>query len=399
MVRSKGARNAQRQIHSVSYGVAISVFVISLVKLLESLYAARKVFAFPEEKVSQEPFPQLPRLSVVVPARNEERELERSLSSLLDQDYPGLEVIMVNDRSTDGTGRIIDLLAETYENIRVIHIERLPEGWLGKNHAAYTGACRASGEWLLFTDADVRFHPRSLRRAVARAQEEGLDHLTLVPGWKLSGYWLRGIVAFFYMVFLLYQGYYRANLPRYKKGAGVGAFNLIRHSAYRKIGTYQALAQRPDDDLKLGSRVKKLGLRQQMLLGHDLIFVRWYGSLGALARGFEKNAFATLQYSLPRTALYSGSLMLITIWPFAAPLCSRGPVRRLYLGAAAAQLGAFTVTNRIIGWRVFLLAAAYPIFALLFTGVLLRASLFALVRGGIYWRGTFYSNSLLRRSK
>lgn len=392
-----GPEPANGKIRTVSCGVAAFVFIVSLVKLLEALYAARKVPEFPVGD-DGEHVQKLPRLSVVVPARNEESALEKSLPSLLGQDYPDLEVVLVDDRSTDGTGNILDRHAGTRENVRLVRVEHLPEGWLGKNHATYEGARHATGEWLLFTDADVRFHPGALRRAVARAEEDRLDHLTLVPGWDLSGYWLRGLVAFFYMVFLLYGGHYRANLPRYKKGAGVGAFNLIRRGAYEKIGTYRALARRPDDDLNLGSRVKKLGLRQRMFVGQELVSVRWYGSLGALIRGLEKNAFASLGYSLPKAILYSGSLMLVTVGPFAAAPFSTRPARRLHLIAAAAQLGSFAITNRSVGWRVLPLAAGYPLFALILGGALIRATLLALLRGGIYWRGTFYPNSLLRRN-
>lgn len=386
---------AHNRTRNLSSGLSLFVFVVGAVKLLEAVYAAWKVPSFQKE-ATRDSGPRLPRLSVVVPARDEEAALEKALPTLLGQDYPDLEVILVNDRSADGTGSVLDRFAGAHERARAVHVRRLPEGWLGKNHAVYTGARLATGEWLLFTDADVRFKPGALRRAVARAEADGLDHLTLVPDWELSGYWLRGVVAFFYVVFLLYGGYYRANLPRYKKGAGVGAFNLIRREAYEEIGTYKAFAQRPDDDLALGGRVKRLGLRQRMLKGHDLVSVRWYGTLRELIRGFEKNAFANLGYSLPRAALYSGCLLLVTVGPFAAAPFSTGPHRRLHLVAAASQLGAFAITNRSVGWRVLPLAAGYPVFGLIFTGALLRATLLALRRGGIYWRGTFYPTSLLR---
>lgn len=382
--------------YSLLLGVAVFVLVISLVKLLEAIYAAILVPAFPGSAEAKDPAEGLPRLSVVVPARDEEPELEASLASLLEQDYPELEVILVNDRSTDRTGEIMDEVASVRRNVNVLHVEQLPEGWLGKNHAVHSGVRRTDGDWLLLTDADVRFRPGTLRRTVAYAEQQGLDHLTLVPRWELQSYWLRGVVAFFYMVLLLYEGCYRANLSRYKKGIGVGAFNLIRHSAYQKIGGYEALAHRPDDDLTLGSRVKESGLQQRVLLGHHLISVKWYGSLGALAHGFEKNAYAALNYNLPRAVLYSTSLALISVWPFAAIFFSKGYALPLYLGAIASQLGAYAIVNHFLGWRLALLAIGYPAFAALFSGLLVRSTLLALLQGGVYWRGTFYPASLLR---
>lgn len=384
--------------HNLSLGVAVFVTVISLVKLLEALYATRLVPAFPgfpKEEFAEE----LPTLSVIVPARNEETELESSLDSLLEQDYPNLEIILVNDRSTDGTGGILDRVAGSRQNARVLHVEHLPGGWIGKNHAIYSGERWTNGEWLLLTDADVRFRPDTLRRAVTYAEQHGLDHLTLVPRWELPGYWLKGVVAFFYVVLLLYEGYYRANMPRRKKGIGVGAFNLIRHKSYREIGGYEAFPRRPDDDLTLGSRVKESGLRQRVLLGHRLISVKWYGSLGALARGFEKNAYAALDYSLPKAVLYSASLLLVSVWPFVAISFSTGYALPLYLVAIGCQLGAYAISNHFLGWRLIPLTVGYPVFATIFTGLLIRSTLLALLRGGVYWRGTFYPNSLLRNEE
>ncbi len=388
-----------------SLGVALFVFTVSAVKLGDALYAARKV---PTLEAETEVVPPsifssgFPKLSVVVPARDEERELKNSLSSVLAQNYPALEAVLVDDRSSDGTGGIMDQAATGRENIRVIHIEKedLPEGWLGKNHAAYVGAELAAGEWLLFTDADVRFGPDTFRRAVAYAEEHRLDHLTLVPDLDLEGYWLRSAVAFFYVAFLLYRGYYRANVPSSKTGVGIGAFNLIRRRAYEEIGTYRAFALRPDDDLSLGARVKRHGLRQRVLGGHGLLRVKWYDSLGALIRGVEKNVFPALDYSLLKVAGYVAGLLMVTVWPFVAVFVPRGggpgAACLLYLGAAAAQLGSYAIVNRFLGWRVLPLALGYPACALLFAGVILRSTALTLLRGGIYWRGTFYPLSLLK---
>jgi len=382
----------------VSFWVALFAFVVSAAKLGEALYAARKVPTLVAKKPAGVPSG-LPRLSIVVPARDEESGLDNSLGSVLAQDYPALEVVLVDDRSSDGTGQVMDQAAIGRENVRVVHIEELPEGWLGKNHAVYLGAALADGEWLLFTDADVRFRRDTVRRAIAYAEGHDLDHLTLVPDLDLKGYWLRSAVAFFYVAFLLYRGYYRANIPSSKTGVGIGAFNLIRSRAYEEIGTYRAFALRPDDDLSLGARVKSLGLRQRVLGGHGLLSVEWYGSLGALVRGVEKNVFPALDYSLLKVAGYFSGLLTVTVWPFAGVFLTQGPTRLLCLGAAAAQLGAYAVVNRFLGWRIFPLALGYPACALLFSGVIVRSTALALLRGGIYWRGTFYPLSLLKRGR
>lgn len=335
----------------------------------------------------------------MVPVRNEEEALERAFRSVLAQDYPEeqLEAVWVDDRSTDGTGRLLDRLREepASERVRVLNLDGLPEGWLGKNHAIYTGVRETRGEWLLFADADVRFEPSAFRRAVAYAEREGLDHLTLVP--DLEGYWLRGFAAFSFVSFLVYRGCYRANDPDSRMGVGIGAFNLIRRRAYEEVGTYSALALRPDDDLTLGSRVKAHGLGQRMLMGSPLLSVAWYPSLGGMMRGLEKNIFAVLDYSLPKVLFYAAVVPAATVWPFLALPLTRGLPRAAHAGAALAQLATFVIVNRFLGPQVLLLAPAYPLHALLVTYAMVRSTLLVLLRGGIYWRGTFYPTSLLRR--
>ncbi len=383
---------------SLRFGIAIVIFVASVVKLLEALRAWRLVRPLSEESPSGTSSG-YPTLSVIVPARDEERKLEGALRTVLGQDYPDLEVILVNDRSTDGTGRIMERLAAGRENVAVIHIEDLPEGWLGKNHAIHTGVQRACGDWLLLTDADVRFHPATFRKAVAHAGTRGLDHLTLIPELRLSGYWLRSFVAFFYTAFLVLRSYYKANVPSSKTGVGIGAFNLIWRGAYQKTGGYEALANRPDDDLTLGDRVKKLGMRQELALGHGFIEVEWYSSLNELFQGVEKNAFAALGYSLPRTFGWIATALAVMVWPFVAIFVSPKKTAALYLSAVSAQITAFVVCNRFLGWRVIFHALGYPVCALLFIYALARSSLLAVARGGVYWRGTFYPLSLLERGR
>ncbi len=379
--------------------MALVVFLASIVKLAEALLAWRLVrpLAVVEDGSA---LSGSPALSVVIPARNEERRLQGALRTVLGQEYPGvLEVVLVDDRSEDGTSGIMERLASGNDGAVVIRVEELPEGWLGKNHAIHVGAERARGEWLLFTDADVRFAPNALRTAVAHAEARGLDHLTLRPGLVLPGYWLESFVAFFYAAFLVQRGYYKANLPSSRTGVGIGAFNLIRRHAYEKVGGYRVLPNRPDDDLTLGDRVKGAGLRQELALGQGLLEVEWYSSLAELLHGVEKNTFAALGYSVPKTAGYVLALPLLMAGPFVTFPFSSGAARVFHMGAAAAQVATFAICNRFLGRRVFFLALAYPVCALLFPYMLARSALLALARGGIYWRDTFYPISLLKRGE
>lgn len=340
----------------------------------------------------------LPRLSVVVPARNEEAGIRQAVLSLLAQDYTDLELVVVNDRSTDGTGRILAELAAAHPGrLRVVTVERLPPGWLGKNHALWLGARHATGPWLLFADADVVFDPTCLRRAVGYAQAAGLDHLTLFPRLVARGYWLAGFIAFFVFAFVVYWRPWRANDPRSPFGLGIGAFNLVRRDAYVAAGTHAAIALRPDDDMRLGLRIKRLGLRQQALDGSDLLQVEWYPSLGAALAGLEKNLFAGLDYNLWRVLGALAATLALLVAPYAAVWFASGLDRWLLALALAAQGAGFLLANRPEAGRALWLLPTFPVLALLFAYALVRSTALALVRGGIRWRDTLYPLDQLRR--
>ncbi len=339
----------------------------------------------------------LPRLSVVVPACNEEKGVRTAVTSMLAQDYPDLELILVNDRSTDRTGAIMSELAAAHpDRVRVLHVDALPPGWLGKNHALYMGSRQTSGEWLLFADADVVFDPTCWRRAVAYAERERLDHLTLTPELTVPGFWLRAFVSFFIYAFMVYQTPYRANDPNSRVGIGIGAFNLLRRQAYQAVGTHAALSLRPDDDLRLGMRIKRHGLRQRILSGAPLLQVEWYSSLWEAIRGLEKNTFPGLDYSLFKLGGSVMGLLILLVLPWVAVWLTAGWVRGLLLGAIAGQLAGFLMAGRVerrVTAHYFLV---FPVCALFFALTVVRSAALALWQGGIRWRGTLYPLAQLK---
>lgn len=339
-----------------------------------------------------------PSLSIIAPARNEARGIEAAVRSLLRLDYPALEIVLVNDRSTDETGPILQRLAVDHPRLRVMTIAELPEGWLGKNYALHVGAAASTGELLLFTDADVVFEPSALLRAVALMEEERIDHLAAIPEVRVPGLALKAFVAAFGVFFSLYARPWKARDPRSRAHTGIGAFNLIRAAAYRAIGGHRAIAMRPDDDMKLGKMVKKHGFRQDVVSGRGLIVVEWYASLLDLVDGLMKNAFAGVDYSLVKVAGSTIALFLMNVWPFVAVFVTADLTRALYGVCVLLIVLLFAISARFGGARmVFVLA--YPIAALLFAYIMWRSALIAVTRGTITWRGTAYPLAAMRANR
>jgi cellulose synthase/poly-beta-1,6-N-acetylglucosamine synthase-like glycosyltransferase len=341
---------------------------------------------------------EMPAISIVVAARNEARGIEAGLRSLLALDVPRLQVIAVDDRSDDGTGAILDRFSANEPRLTVVHVDALPPGWLGKNHALWLGAGRATGELLLFTDADVVMAPDTLRRAAAFMRRREIDHLTAgmhvdMPGWLLQTF---GVV--FGVIFAVFSRPWKAKDPRSKAHVGVGAFNLLRAEAYRRIGTHRAIAMRPDDDMKLGKLVKKHGLRQDFVNAADLVRVEWYHSVPEALRGLRKNGFAGVDYRLAPVLLATVTQPLFFIWPFAAVLVTDGPTRLLNAVAVAALLVLFAGAAREqkVRWWYGL---AWPLAIVLFLAAVWNATLYALVHRGIEWRGTHYPLDELKANR
>jgi glycosyltransferase involved in cell wall biosynthesis len=341
----------------------------------------------------------LPRLSVVVPARDEVSAIGAAVESLLAQDYPDLEIIVVDDRSSDATGAVVSALSSRDARVVAIRVDELPAGWLGKNHALWRGAETATGEWLLFTDADIVFAPGALSRAVGHAVAEGLDHLTLAPRLIARGILLRAFVAFFAYAFIALWGAYLANDPKSTRGVGIGAFNLVRRSAYERIGTMHALSLRPDDDIRLGRRLRGFGFRQRVLNGNELLSVEWYPSLAAAIRGLEKSMYSSLEYRVLDAAGVLLYLVATMVWPFVGVL-ALGGIDRALLGIVVACLVAglletFRQSMRPLSPPALVLALLLPFSALCFAYAIVRSVYLAETRG-VRWRGTTYPLSLLR---
>lgn len=343
-----------------------------------------------------------PRVSVIVPARNEQEHVEAALASFAAQDYENLEVIAVDDRSSDATEKIMDrvakeaMAAHPLLRFEVIHVRQLPAGWLGKTHAMWLAAQRASGEWILFTDADVRLRSDALRRALAYAEELKVDHLVLFPTHALKTPGESMVIANFHMLFLFGHRPWKVSDPKARDSMGLGAFNLVRRRTYQEIGSFQALRLAVVDDVRLGDAIKSRGFKQDNVLGPGLLQLHWgRGALG-IVRNLTKNLFAVLDYRWPR-ALGAGLLLaVLNLFPFLGVWLAPGWSKAGF-AIAIVSIGALYIGLHGIARISPFYALLHPVNSLIMIYALARSVAATLWHGGVVWRGTKYSLRELRR--
>lgn len=337
-----------------------------------------------------------PRVSLIVPASNEERTIGPALSSLLAMDYPNFEVIAVNDRSQDRTGEVLDGLQKRHKNLRVIHVSTLPEGWLGKVHAQHVALREVTGEWILFTDADVHYGKETLKKALHYCEDNQLEFLTLIPHISAQSPVLKVCMSQF-----LVAGSLGIDIPKIRRtdrreAIGCGAFNLAKRSAYERTPGIEWLRMEVIDDGGFAYMMKSIGAKSDILSGLGELQLEWYPTVKAYVHGLEKNSFSIFQYRLSAVVVFS-----ILLWAWiggllVAPWCA--PAWVLALLAAAYVL--YQASNYCLLRKL----SDFPMYVLAFLPLVLGLSLYVtwrstvlfLWRGGIYWRGTFYDKKNLK---
>ncbi len=340
----------------------------------------------------------LPSLTILATAKDEAARVGQAARSLLAQDYPRATVLIVDDRSQDRTGGILDQLAGEDSRLRVTHVRALPDGWIGKCHALAQGAEATDSEWILFVDADVILAPDAARRAVTLAVRQGWDHVAVGPDMLLESLGESVFVAAFMVLFNTTQRPWLASDQRRKNVIGIGAFNLIRRETYRRAGGHAAIRYELLDDMALGKIMKERGARQLFARHDGLVSVRWHPGIRGLIRGVEKNAFPAARYNvlLGATAPW---LMLWVGWSPVIGLFLPGIAPKVC--SLAAWLGVLLCYReversvRIKLWQAVLM----PFGVALFVYAFLRSMVVTLRQGGVRWRGTFYPIEALKRGR
>ena len=341
-----------------------------------------------------------PTLTVVVPARDEAENIAATLDALLLADYPGLRILVVDDRSTDGTGAIVDTYVAEYAErmpgrLEAIHVAELPEGWLGKTFALMVATENSDSDYLLFTDADVLFSPSILRRALVYAQDTDADHVVVMPTVQVRSRG-EGIVLGFLQIFGVWVSRpWKIDDPKARRDVvGVGAFNLVRREALNEIGGWLPQRLAVLEDITLGRRMKAAGMRQRIAFAPGLVLVHWAKGARGVLRAMTKNLFSAFNFR---------PLMLLLVWMWIAVFCLLPLVGLAWpptmlpalvvvccIGALYRVMGAESLIDARYAWL-------YPLGALALMYAMVQSMVVVWARRGVVWRGTHYPLRDLRR--
>lgn len=355
--------------------------------------------ALPALATDDSPAPETwPTVSLIVPACNEAERLETAVRTRLADDYPALEVILVDDRSSDDTPAIVDRLAAEDPRVRAVHIAELPEGWLGKLHALHVGTQHATGAWLLYSDADVRFAPGTLRRAVARCEARGVDHMATIPDFIPQGLLVDACIDAFCRALVVGGRLWAVTDPRSRVAVGGGLFNLVRRSAFERTEGFPGFKLEVADDIVLGQMLKRAGARPEVTLARGLVSLEFYDSVSEMAWGLEKSGFALLKFSYA-IAPVALSVFVGLEFGWAMGLASGVPAAQAVGAYALAVAVASAVLLQRWAGRSLRTIPLMPLAALLFAWMVARSTWLVWRRGGVVWRGTLYSTDALRAGR
>ncbi|MBN2025158.1 MAG: glycosyltransferase [Actinobacteria bacterium] len=348
------------------------------------------------EKMAEPRREEWPGVSVIIPLRDEADDVSGPLAERLEEDYPALEFILVDDRSTDGTSSLVDELAASDARVKGVHIDELPGGWLGKIYAMQRGVEESGGEWLAFSDADTTVARGTLARAVEYCESEGLDYLAVIPGLYRGKSLQDSISQVLLRVMLITERIWKVDDDSSGAAAGSPSLALVRRALLEKAGGLAELRMEPSDDVALGQMIKAAGGRGGAVNGRGYVGASFYHSLREMAVGMERGVYASLgDFSLARVFWLTLLFFALEFGPYLFFFPFGIPYHDL-IGTAAVSLG-IVVSILVCRWIGLPLVAAFyfPIDLIIVTYMFLRAGVVGAAQGGIWWRGTFYSREML----
>jgi GT2 family glycosyltransferase len=333
---------------------------------------------------------ELPRVAVVVPARNEEAGIEASVRSLLAQEGVALDLVVVNDGSTDATRAILERLSAERPELKLVHDPPVLPGWLGKVNALHHGVAQVSGEWLLFADADVVHHPRALASAIAAAEREGKDLVALLPRFEWHGVVEHGLMVAFTIVLVQFGSPHLEDPAFPEEAIGSGSFTLVRRSVYERAGGHEPLKATVLDDVRLGRLVKRAGGRVALRLAPELVRIRMYRGDREAFWGLSKNLVASVDNRVPVALVFAAAIAWLMLAPLAALafglLAGDLPLACAGLGVYLLELLSLAAMRGWHRYRWWVLPA-FPVFAFTVVACALVGSYRGAHQGVVRWRG------------
>jgi chlorobactene glucosyltransferase len=339
-------------------------------------------------------------ISVVVPARNEARSIQRCVKALLAQDYPDYELIVVDDRSTDTTGEILERIEAESSNLHIVQGVDLPADWAGKPHALVQGVAVARGDWLCFVDADTIADPNMLSAAYRAASEHQADLFSMMTDQELGSFWEKVVLPLVFTGLSFGFPARRVNDPEKPDAIANGQFILIKSAVYQAVGGHTAVRDRIDEDKALAEVVKGAGYRLVLADGRQLARTRMYTSLAEMWEGWTKNIYLGLRDRL--WLLTFGAAMgligalVLPLWLLAGFLwlAASGGWSAAVVAGEASLLWAYLLWQRARAASAFGISPLYaftlPLGALVFTAMMF-ASAYKVISGrGVEWKGRRY---------
>lgn len=383
------------------YSTLAMLLGLFLTWLVHSRSALKIVMLPTAQQIDRSSLTPLPLISIIVPARNEERNIRPCLELLLAQTYPKFEIIVVDDRSTDSTPSILAEIAARDARLQVIHGSELPKGWAGKPHALVQGAAVARGEWLCFMDADTFARPELLWMTFHQANLHHADMFSILTGQILGSFWERTLLPLVFLGLSFGFPAQKVNDPTKPDAIANGQFILIKRSVYHQIGGHSAVRDRIDEDRALAAMVKHAGYRLVLADGRNVAQTRMYTSLPEMWEGWTKNIYLGLQgkYWLLTFGAILGLLvsLVLPIWLVGGFvwLISGGAMNAVLVAGEALVLWAFLIFNRWLACRYFAIpgwyALTFPLGAFVFTLMMLASTFNVLSGRGVTWKGRRYS--------
>ena len=386
----------------MSLTVDLLLGIQSLLIFLFAGYEYRTLMHFPTLPTQIGTGSDIPRVSIILPVRNQARTVGDCVRSLVGLEYPNKEIIVVDGGSTDGTR---DQIQQFDQDITLVDEEPLPVGWVGKNWACHLGYKKSRGELLLFTDGDSVHATDSLARSVNYLQSENADLVTLAPGTILRSFWERLLQPPIFLLIMILVGGKLVNDDNRQNAIGNGQYMLFRREAYDKIGGHYAVRDKIIEDYSLGRLLKRAGMRLRFVTAPDALGVRMYASLGEIWRGWRKNFYTVSEkHMLPRAVTRIILMFTFLVLPFAIlgygiVLASATPLNAYLIAglfmSGLLWLGIVMLDNSIGVSALYALMFPLAIIVYIFIGI------DSTVRGslgfGFSWKGRVYGKPIERQ--